>query len=377
MFRRLGIYKIDVLINRLGDTLCLHILQHLSIYSNLGRNTLDLFQIDFSIPLGNQLCRSIADAIDIHREDAHRTGRNRHRTLRELHATYLKLHILLGRQLLQSLIVINENKTALIFRPKRPAKMRIITLIYILTAWEARLHRSQYFCIIMHKEMQFAEHEIMRILLSEFSQWRLEIIRLYRHIIIIGSLSALIFIQINRTTIVQITRHHRSRIGSAMIHIISQQIASATQLDDSQRIRIFRINIRTAMIGSHHTSTQFAGEIRIGFIPLVNLRLLFAKLFGSDSRTASESLEVESLVVITSSLLQAALPETIGIVAIKRKHLAERHRRFQFRPSSTGIERQIETYLLGYLLQRHQITAPATIFIIKLCRNYRTTIFPL
>ena len=225
--------------------------------------------------------------------------------------------------------------------------------------------------------MQFAEHEIMRILLSELAQRSLEIIRLYRHIIIIGSLSALIFIQINRTTIVQITRHHRSRISSAMIHIISQQIASATQLDDSQRICIFRINIRTAMIGSHHTSTQFAGEIRIGFIPLVNLRLLFAKLFGSDSRTASESLEVESLVVITSSLLQAALPEAIGIVAIKRNHLAERHRRFQFRPSCTGIERQIESNLLGYLLQCHQITTPATIFIIKLCRNYRTTIFPL
>ena len=377
MFRRLGIYKIDVLINRFGNSLRLHILQHLSIYSNLSRNTLDLFQIDFSIPLGNQLCRSVSDAIDIYREDAHRTGRNRHRTLRELHATYLKLHILPGRQLLQSLIVIDENKTALIFRPKRPAKMRIITLLYILTAWEARLHRSQYFCIIMHKEMQFAEHEIMRILLSEFTQWRLEIIRLYRHIIIIGSLSALIFIQINRTTIVQITRHHRRRIGSAMIHIISQQIASATQLDDSQRICIFRINIRTAMIGSHHTSTQFAGEIRIGFIPLVDLRLLFAKLFGSDCRTASESLEVESLVVITSSLLQAALPESIGIVAVKRKHLAERHRRFQFRPSCTGIERQIESNLLGYLLQCHQITTPATIFIIKLCRNYRTTILPL
>ena len=131
------------------------------------------------------------------------------------------------------------------------------------------------------------------------------------------------------------------------------------------------------MIGSHHTSTQFAGEIRIGFIPLVDLRLLFAKLFGSDCRTASESLEVESLVVITSCLLQAALPESIGIVAVKRKHLAERHRRFQFRPSCTGIERQIESNLLGYLLQCHQITTPATIFIIKLCRNYRTTIFPL
>ena len=225
--------------------------------------------------------------------------------------------------------------------------------------------------------MQFAEHEIMRILLSEFTQWRLEIIRLYRHIIIIGSLSALIFIQISRTTIVQITRHHRSRIGSAMIHIISQQIASATQLDDSQRICIFRINIRTTMIGSHHTSTQFAGEIRIGFIPLVDFLFLFAQLFGGNRRTASESLEVESLVVITSSLLQAALPESIGIVAVKRKHLAERHRRFQFRPSCTGIERQIESNLLGYLLQCHQITTPATIFIIKLCRNYRTTILPL
>ena len=377
MFRRLGIYKIDVLINRLSNTLRLHILQHLSIHSYLGRNALDLFQIDFSIPFGYQLCRSIADAIDIYREDAHRSGRNHHRTLRKLHSAYLKLHILLGRQLLQSLIIIDENKTALIFRTKRPAKMRIIALLYILTAWESSLHRSQHFCIIMHKEMQFAEHEIMRILLSELAQRSLEIIRLHRHIIIIGSLSALIFIQINRTAIIQITRHHRSRIGSAMIHIISKKIASATQLDDSQRIRIFRINIRTAMIGSHHTSTQFAGEIRIGFIPLVDLRLLFAKLFGGNRRTASESLEVESLVVITSSLLQASLPEAIGIVAIKRNHLAERHRRFQFRPSSTGIERQIETYLLGYLLQRHQITAPATIFIIKLCRHYRTTIFPL
>ena len=255
--------------------------------------------------------------------------------------------------------------------------MRIIALLYILTAWETSLHRSQHFCIIMHKEMQFAEHEIMRILLSELAQRRLEIIRLYRHIIIIGSLSTPIFIQINRTTIIQITRHHRGRIGSAMIHIITQQITSATQLDDSQRIRIFRINIRTAMVRCHHASTQFAGEVRIGFVPLVDFRLLFAKLFGGDSRTASESLEVESLVVITSRLLQASLPETIGIVAVKRNHLAERHRRFQFRPSRTGIERQIETYLLGHLLQRHQITSPATIFIIKLCRNHRTSILPL
>ena len=225
--------------------------------------------------------------------------------------------------------------------------------------------------------MQFAEHEIMRILLSELAERCLKIIRLHRHIIIIGSLGMLVFIQINRTTIIQITRHHRSRIGSAMIHIISQQIASAAQFYDSKRIGIFRINIRTAMIRCHHTSTQFAGEVRIGFVSLVNLRLLFSELFGSNGRTASESLEVESLVVITSRLLQASFPETISIVAIKRNHLAERHRCFQFRPSRTGIKRQIETYLLGYLLQRHQITAPATIFIIKLCRNHRTAILPL
>ena len=72
--------------------------------------------------------------------------------------------------------------------------MRIIALLYILTAWESSLHRSQHFCIIMHKEMQFSEHEIMRILLSELAQRRLEIIRLHRHIIIIGSLGTLIFI---------------------------------------------------------------------------------------------------------------------------------------------------------------------------------------
>ena len=82
------------------------------------------------------------------------------------------------------------------------------------------------------------------------------------------------------------------------------------------------------MIRSHHPSTQFAGEVRIGFIPLIDLLFLFSKLFGSNGRTASESLEIKSLVVITSRLLQAAFPKTIGIVAVKRNHLAERHRRF-------------------------------------------------
>ena len=71
-------------------------------------------------------------------------------------------------------------------------------------------------------------------------------------------------------------------------------------------------------------------------------------------------------LLVASSLFQRAFPETIGIVAIKRYHLSERHRCSQCWPSCACVERQVETYLLCYALQSHEVTASATIFVVKL-----------
>ena len=162
-----------------------------------------------------------------------------------------------------------------------------------------------------------------------------------------------------------------------MIHVVTQEIATTAQFHDGQRVGIFRINPRTAMVCAHHSATQFASKVRIVLIALVHLLFLLAQLFCSNGSRRAERLEVKRLVVVASRLLQRTLPEAVSIVAIQRNHLAKRHRCSQCRPSCACIERQVETYLLCYALQSYEITAPATILVVKLCSDYRTAVFPL
>ncbi len=162
-----------------------------------------------------------------------------------------------------------------------------------------------------------------------------------------------------------------------MIHIIAQEVRTTTQFHHSHRIGILRIDIRTTMIGRHHTTTQFTGKVRILLITLIQTFFLFTKLFCGNSCRRTESLEVKGLIVISSRLFDTPFPKAVGIIAIKGQHLSERHRGSQLWPSCTRIERQVETYLLGYPFQRHQVRTMSTILVIKLGSHHRTTIFPL
>ena len=131
------------------------------------------------------------------------------------------------------------------------------------------------------------------------------------------------------------------------------------------------------MVGRSHTTTQFTGKVRILLVTLVQFSLLFAQQVGANSRAGTEGLEVKGLIVVSTGLGDLFIPEAIGIVAIERQHLAIGHRSTQLRPARTGIEGQVESYLLGYLLQSHQVLTTSSVFVIKLSRYHRTAILPL
>ena len=191
----------------------LQILQHLVANGQRGGDTLYLLKIDFAIALGYELGCGIPDTVDIDGEDAHGTSGDRQ--LRQLNATSLQLHVMLGREMLQALVVVDEDKTTAILRANAPTQMRIVALADILRTREHGLHRCQHITPILHKQMQFAQHIVMRILLTKLTQGCLKIVGLHRHIVIVGSHGALHFVESSQLTI---------GVGATMIHVIAQQI---------------------------------------------------------------------------------------------------------------------------------------------------------
>ena len=169
----------------------------------------------------------------------------------------------------------------------------------------------------------------MVVWLSELTKWSLEVVVLHRHIVIIGSLGALVFIK----------RSQAIRVCATMIHIVAKQVATTSEFHYSQRISILWIHVWSAMIGCSHTATKFASEIRIIVVALSGFSLLSAELVGSDGCRTAEGFEVESFIIGTSSLLDATLPEAVSIVAKQRKHLAKRYRASECRPTCASIER--------------------------------------
>ena len=344
MFGILTAQQINIPIDGRFRSLGFQSTQHFPILQCYHRwDSCNLFHIDFPITLSNELGSSIAYAIDIDGENAHRACRNGQSW--EFHTASLQLHILLSRQILQSLIVVDENESAVALRAIRPAKLRVISLGNILRRGKCCFHRSQRFSPILHEEVEFTEHEVVRIILAEFSEWCLEVVGLDRQIVVIGSHCALRLIHPSRTL----------GICSSMIHIVAQQIRATAQLHQGHRIGILRIEIGTTMISSHHATSQFTGKIGIKFIARIKFLALFSKLFGGNGRRRPERFEVESLVVVAGSFFNRTFPETVSIIAIERQHLSIRDRRSQFRPTCSGIERQIEANLLGNPFQGHQI----------------------
>ena len=219
MFGILTAQQINIPIDGRFGSLGFQSTQHFPILQCYHRwDSCNLLHIDFPIILSYELGSSITYAIYIYRENAHRACRDGQS--RKFHSTDLQLHILLCRQILQSLIVVDENESAVALRAIRPAKLRVISLGNILRRGECCLHRSQCISPILHEEVKFTEHEEVRIILAEFSEWCLEVVGLDRQIVVIGSHRALSLIHPCRSL----------RIRSTMIHIVAQQIRAAAQL---------------------------------------------------------------------------------------------------------------------------------------------------
>ena len=357
--------QIVILVNWRLRSLGFQVLQHFVANGQRGRDALDLLQIDLSVALGYKLGCGKFNTLDIDREDA--DGTSRYRELRQSDTTSLQPYTFLGGEVLQTLIVVDEDKATTVFRANSPAQERIVALLNILLTRETGLHRCQHIAPVLHKQMELAQHVVLWILLPEFIQGRLEVVSLYRQVVVVRGYRTLCLVQIRQSLWVR----------STMIHIVAQQVRATAQLHDGHRIGILWIDIRTAMVGSHHTASEFAGEVRILLVAFVQALFLLTQLLCGNGCRRAKGLEVKRLVIIACRLLDAALPEAIGIIAIEGQHLTEGHWRSQLRPSRAGIERQVETNPRGYLLQRHQILAPTPIFVIKLGRHHRTTVFPL
>ena len=322
--------EVDIAYHRTLNATWLHITQYLAIlHNNLYRNAWYLLQINLTITASHRLGCSISHTVDTEGEDARGVGRNGYRALREGEVGNLKLHILLGRDSLQALVVINEDKATITLRTIRPTEMTIIALLDILRAREGWVHRSKCLGIIVHHKVELTKQEIMVVWLSELTKWSLEIVGLHRHIVIIGSLGALVFIK----------RSQALRVCATMIHIVSKQVATTSEFHYSHRVGILRIYEWSTMIGCSHTATKFTSEIRIIVVALSGFSLLSAELVGSDGCRTAEGFEVESFIIGTSPLLDATLPEAVGIVAKQRKHLAKRYRASECGPACASIER--------------------------------------
>ena len=245
--------------------------------------------------------------------------------------------------------------------------MAVVALLQILRRRERGFHWCQRLAPVVHEEVQGAQHVILRIGLSELAQRSLEVVGLHGQVVVVGGRGALVLVQ----------RRHALGIGAAVIHVVAQEVRARTQLHECHRVGILGIEVRPAVIGCRHTATQLAGKIGIVLVALVLLRFLLPQLLGSDGRRRAESLEVESLVVVAVRLAKGAVPETVGIVAIERQHLAEGYGRSQFRPAGAGIEGQVEARVQRNLLQRHQILAATTILVVELGSDDGTAVLPL
>ena len=342
------------------------VLQHLAVLQDYGGgNAADLLQVYPAVALGDDLRRGISDAVDVAGQDAHRTGR--YVKLRQGHATGLQPHATLGGDVLQTFVVVDEDETAVPLRAVGPAQVRVVPLGNVLGTREGRLHRRQHFPIVLHEEVQLAQHVVVGQGLPELPERSLEVVVLHGHVVVVRGRRALHLVEPGQTF----------GVGTSVIHVVPQEVGTAAQFHQGHGIGILGIDVRTAVVGRHHAATQFAGEVGVLLLALRQLLLLLAQLLRGDGGGGAERLEVESLVVVARRLLYRPLPEAVGIVAIERQHLTEGYRLGEFGPTRTGVERQVETDARGYAFQGHEVVARTAVFVVKLARYERSAILPL
>ena len=131
--------------------------------------------------------------------------------------------------------------------------MAVIALGDVLFTGEAGFHRSQEFTVIVHEQVQRAQHIIMWILLSELAERRLEVVVLHGHVVVVRSPCALHLVEPRQPV----------GVGAAVVHVVAQQVRARAEFHQRHRIGILGIEVGTAVVGGHHAATQLTGEVRV------------------------------------------------------------------------------------------------------------------
>ena len=123
------------------------------------------------------------------------------------------------------------------------------------------------------------------------------------------------------------------------------------------------MDIDSPMVACHHASAQFAGEKGISEI----IRIIFAglcrKLLGGYDGRISERPEQKCFTVISRHFIEASVPESIHVVAIKRNNLSVRYRCGKFGPAGSGVKWHIKTQVNCHFLKSHQLITLTAKFI--------------
>ena len=317
--------------------------------------------------MGDELCCGVADAVDVDGKDTGRGGWDGDGLLGELHAADIELYAFLLREVAEPFVVVDEDECLLSLIPVAPPQVRVIALLDVLLAGIGGCHGRQHFAVVLHEEVQLAEHVEVRVALSEFVQRCLEVVGHGGQVVPVGAQCALLLVQC----------YSQLALGvrAAVVHIVAQQVAVAAQLDDSHRVGIFWIDVDAAVVRGHHAAPQLAGEVGVGLRCALRLRIV--NLLGGDGSRGARLAEIERLVVLAASLLQAAVPEPVGIVAIERQHLAVWNRLPESGPAGEGVEWQFESDAVCHLLELHQVGAVAAPFIVELSSDDGSSVFPL
>ena len=139
------------------------------------------------------------------------------------------------------------------------------------------IHLTQFLSPISEELMQEATFvPCCPVGLSHFAKWGLEVIAHVGHVVVVGHSSGLCLC-------------HRVfgvvGIRASMIHIVTGEVGTRAQLADGERFHFFATHVDASMIGGHHATPQFTGEVGVGEVFRLHLCVLvLAQGFCGDNR---------------------------------------------------------------------------------------------
>ena len=189
------------------------------------------------------------------------------------HAAGLQLHLLLGRQLLQAFVVVDEDEGPLAVGAHGPAQRAVVAFLHVLRCGELRLHRSQHLGIVVHEEVQRAQAVVLAVGLAVLAERSLEVVGAHRQVVVGRAGRCLALVERVQLAL---------GVGAAVVHVVAQQVRAAAQLDHGHGVGVVDVDVRPAMIGGGHAAAQFTGEVGIVVVALGGLCLLLAQQVGAD-----------------------------------------------------------------------------------------------